>query len=128
MGLRGDAIAQFDWSVGQLLEALDKMGLTQNTLIILSTSQVTGRFGEMKFSVKIARSYWTKDMTYGNLVYIPDTEYGGIIGKVLTSTTLDYVELKGYTWRGRLDRYFVIVSSSVFNIRYSFFSNVVKIS
>ena len=50
--------------------------------------------GEMKFSVKIARSYWTKDMTYGNLVYIPDTEYGGIIGKVLTSTTLDYVELK----------------------------------
>ena len=58
--------------------------------------------GEMKFSVKIARSYWTKDMTYGNLVYIPDTEYGGIIGKVLTSTTLDYVELKGYTWRGRL--------------------------
>ena len=41
-------------------------------------------------------------MTYGNLVYIPDTEYGGIIGKVLTSTTLDYVELKGYTWRGRL--------------------------
>lgn len=30
--------------------------------------------GEMKFSVKIARSYWTKDMTYGNLVYIPDTE------------------------------------------------------
>lgn len=58
--------------------------------------------GEMKFSVKIARGYWTKDMTYGNLVYIPDTEYGGIIGKVLTSTTLDYVELKGYTWRGRL--------------------------
>ena len=37
MGLRGDAIAQFDWSVGQLLEALDKMGLTQNTLIILSS-------------------------------------------------------------------------------------------
>ena len=57
---------------------------------------------EMKFSVKIARNYWTKDMTYGNLVYIPGTEYGGIIGKVLTSTTLDYVELKGYTWRGRL--------------------------
>ena len=35
--MRGDAIAQFDWSVGQLLEALDKMGLTQNTLIILSS-------------------------------------------------------------------------------------------
>ena len=37
MGLRGDAIAQFDWSVGQLLETLDKLGLTENTLIILSS-------------------------------------------------------------------------------------------
>lgn len=37
MGLRGDAIAQFDWSVGQILTALDKMGLRENTLIILSS-------------------------------------------------------------------------------------------
>lgn len=58
--------------------------------------------GERQFSVKIARCYWTEDMTYGNLVYIPNTEFGGIIGEILTSTTLDYVELKGYTWRGRL--------------------------
>lgn len=37
MGLRGDAIVQFDWSVGQILETLDKLGLTENTLIILSS-------------------------------------------------------------------------------------------
>ena len=37
MGLRGEAIMQFDWSVGQLLEALDELGLTENTLIILSS-------------------------------------------------------------------------------------------
>lgn len=37
MGLRGDAIAQFDWSVGQIMETLDKLGLTENTLIILSS-------------------------------------------------------------------------------------------
>lgn len=37
MGLRGDAIVQFDWSVGQIMEALDKLGLTENTLIILSS-------------------------------------------------------------------------------------------
>lgn len=37
MGLRGDAIVQFDWSVGQLMAALDKLGLTENTLIILSS-------------------------------------------------------------------------------------------
>ncbi len=37
MGLRGDAIAQFDWSVGQLLSALDSLGLAENTLIILTS-------------------------------------------------------------------------------------------
>lgn len=37
MGLRGDAIVQFDWSVGQIMETLDKLGLTENTLIILSS-------------------------------------------------------------------------------------------
>ncbi|MCC8172194.1 MAG: arylsulfatase [Parabacteroides sp.] len=37
MGLRGDAIVQFDWSVGQILATLDKLGLTENTLIILSS-------------------------------------------------------------------------------------------
>lgn len=37
MGLRGEAIMQFDWSVGQLMKALDELGLTENTLIILSS-------------------------------------------------------------------------------------------
>lgn len=37
MGLRGDAIVQFDWSVGQLMETLDQLGLTENTLVILSS-------------------------------------------------------------------------------------------
>lgn len=37
MGLRGDAILQFDWTVGQVMEALEKAGLTENTLIILTS-------------------------------------------------------------------------------------------
>lgn len=37
MGPRGDAIAQFDWSVGQLLDQLDRLGLSDNTLILLSS-------------------------------------------------------------------------------------------
>lgn len=37
MGLRGDAIAQFDWTVGQLLKTLDDLGISENTLIILSS-------------------------------------------------------------------------------------------
>ena len=37
MGLRGDAIDQFDWTVGQLVSTLEKEGLLDNTLIILSS-------------------------------------------------------------------------------------------
>ena len=37
MGLRGDAIVQFDWSVGRILDALDRFGLAENTLVILSS-------------------------------------------------------------------------------------------
>lgn len=37
MGLRGEAIMQFDWTVGQLLKTLDRLKLTKNTLIILTS-------------------------------------------------------------------------------------------
>lgn len=37
MGLRGDAIAQFDWCVGALMKALEEMKLADNTLIILTS-------------------------------------------------------------------------------------------
>ena len=37
MGHRGDAIAQFDWCVGRLLETLSKEGLLENTLIIVTS-------------------------------------------------------------------------------------------
>ena len=37
MGLRGDAIMQFDWTVGQVLDALQRCGISDNTLIILTS-------------------------------------------------------------------------------------------
>jgi len=36
-GVRGDAIVQFDWCVGELLNTLDRLNLTSNTLVILSS-------------------------------------------------------------------------------------------
>jgi len=36
-GVRGDAIVEFDWMVGQVLEKLDTLGLAENTLVILSS-------------------------------------------------------------------------------------------
>ena len=37
MGLRGEAILQFDWTVKQIREALSKRGLEENTLIIITS-------------------------------------------------------------------------------------------
>lgn len=58
--------------------------------------------GDRTFSVQIARSNWWPELTFSSFIYIMGTEYGGIVGEILTDTTLDYVELKGLTWRGRL--------------------------
>jgi arylsulfatase A-like enzyme len=37
MGPRGDAIAEMDWSTGQVMKILKKYGLTDNTLVIFSS-------------------------------------------------------------------------------------------
>ncbi|MCM1349214.1 MAG: arylsulfatase [Firmicutes bacterium] len=37
MGVRGDAIAQFDWSVGRVLAELDSLGIADNTIVILTS-------------------------------------------------------------------------------------------
>ena len=35
LGFRGDAIAEFDWSVGELMKTLDRLGLAEKTLVVL---------------------------------------------------------------------------------------------
>lgn len=37
MGLRGEAILQFDWTVRQITDALRRMGLDQNTLLLITS-------------------------------------------------------------------------------------------
>ena len=37
MGARGDAILQFDWSVGQVMDALDRLGIADNTVVIITS-------------------------------------------------------------------------------------------
>jgi len=36
-GVRGDAIVEFDWMVGRVLDKLDKLGLAENTLVVLTS-------------------------------------------------------------------------------------------
>lgn len=37
LGVRGDAVAQLDWSVGEILDTLDELEITENTLVIFSS-------------------------------------------------------------------------------------------
>jgi arylsulfatase A-like enzyme len=37
MGARGDAIAQLDWSVGEILATLDRLKLSENTLVLFTS-------------------------------------------------------------------------------------------
>ena len=37
LGKRGDAMVQFDWTVGALMEALDEAGVADNTIVFLSS-------------------------------------------------------------------------------------------
>jgi arylsulfatase A-like enzyme len=37
MGPRGDAILEFDWSVGEIINTIEKLNLAENTLIIVSS-------------------------------------------------------------------------------------------
>ena len=37
LGLRGEAIAPFDWTVGRVLDALDSLGIADNTLVVLTS-------------------------------------------------------------------------------------------
>ncbi|MBA4139809.1 MAG: arylsulfatase, partial [Segetibacter sp.] len=37
LGMRGDVILQFDWTVGEILNSLDRLGLANNTMVIISS-------------------------------------------------------------------------------------------
>ena len=59
---------------------------------------------ENDYEIKIPRDEWRSEYTFGNVFYVKDTEYGGIIGEVDTSTAEDTISLLGRTWRGMLDK------------------------
>lgn len=57
------------------------------------------------FAIEIDADQWDSTyLNYGHLIYIPGTEYGGIIEDRATSTKLNTVTWYGDTWRGLLDK------------------------
>lgn len=60
------------------------------------------------FQITTSYSTWAGDIQIGKLVYIPGTEYGGIIKDIESATNTGQIYVKGYTWRGYLAHRFII--------------------
>lgn len=56
------------------------------------------------FDICIPRSDYAEHYAPGNVLYIPETEFGGIIGEIKTETSSDTMHLCGTTWRGMLGK------------------------
>lgn len=54
------------------------------------------------FELTISMADYGENYAYGNRVFIPDTEYGGLIEGMNVITKNDEIKLNGYTWRGLL--------------------------
>lgn len=63
--------------------------------------------GSNTFELSIPISDWKSDLTYGKRIYIPGTEYGGIIQAIESDTSKDTIFVRGYTWRGYLYKKYV---------------------
>lgn len=62
-------------------------------------------------------SSWNEDLfDYNNRIYIPETEYGGIIGDREVITKSCEIVLRGYTWRGLLTTKVIIPPENAANL------------
>lgn len=63
--------------------------------------------GSNDFQIDLSYASWMDDIQMKRLVYIPGTEYGGIIRYISSATNTGKIILKGYTWRGYLAHRFI---------------------
>ena len=56
------------------------------------------------FEIQIDSNHWNSEIyNYGNRIYIPETEYGGIMNECEVHTENSKMYWRGYTWRGILN-------------------------
>lgn len=55
------------------------------------------------FQLTLSYGTWDERLAKGKRIYIPGTEFGGIIKGIETSSNTGEILLKGYTWRGYLE-------------------------
>lgn len=56
------------------------------------------------FEMTIVADDYSNELAYGNWVYIPNTEYGGIIGEKTSETAEGDIKIEGFTWRNVLEK------------------------
>lgn len=59
------------------------------------------------FEMILNVSEWSSDFDYGNRIFIPNSEYGGLIGEVETNTADNTVKIKGFCFRGILSKHII---------------------
>lgn len=60
--------------------------------------------GTHDFQINLTYASWRDDIQIGDLIYIPGTEFGGVIKNISSATNTGNIFLKGYTWRGYLSK------------------------
>lgn len=63
------------------------------------------------FQINLTYASWDERLQIGKRIYIPGTEFGGIIKYISSATNTGNIFLKGYTWRGYLAHRFIIPPS-----------------
>ena len=63
--------------------------------------------GQNDFQINLSYASWIDDIKTGCRIYVPGTEYGGIIKKISSATDTGNIFLGGYTWRGYLAHRFI---------------------
>nr|WP_256476318.1 siphovirus ReqiPepy6 Gp37-like family protein [Anaerofustis sp. NSJ-163] len=62
----------------------------------------------MDFTITISPIDYDENIKYGNIIFIPNSEYAGIIGGIETNTSDNTVIIKGYCLRGILNKRIIV--------------------
>ena len=56
------------------------------------------------FEVEFKRYDWTREIGQSCIMYVQETEFGGIVKEIYTDTSANAITAKGYTWRGMMTK------------------------
>lgn len=59
---------------------------------------------KMDFELTVPYSTWDGSITYNCRIYVPDTEFGGIVKEIESDTNNQIIYVRGYTWRGQMEK------------------------